>query len=128
MKTTEETDIQDTSERPFAATVGSALWTTGEIISAGLGKLCCPMDRVYVIMNYLTGSNLFTHQLPGAFRACKEWVLKQHPWLATLDEEKCTTENWREWLADAEGKVGTHHALQPMCGGTSASAEGSGTE
>lgn len=89
-------------------------FTTGEVISAGLGRLCCSMDRVYVIMNFLTGDNLFTHQLPRAFRACEANVKQQCPWLNDLNEADCTTENWREWLAAVEAKVGHEHELQPV--------------
>jgi hypothetical protein len=92
-------------------------FTTGEIISAGLGKLCCPMDRVYVVMNFLTSDNLFTHQLPRAFRACEAWVKQQHPWLLELNEAACTTETWRLWLAEAERKYGQEHELQPLPSG-----------
>lgn len=49
-------------------------FTTGEVISAGTGRLCCQMDGVYRILNYLTGDNLYTHQLPRAFKACEAWV------------------------------------------------------
>lgn len=93
------------------------MWTTGEIITAGTGKMCCSVERLYAVMNHLTGSSLFTHQLPGAFRACEQWVLKQHPWLLQLDDSKCTPETWRDWLADAEAKHGAHHRLDPMPGG-----------
>lgn len=89
-------------------------FTTGEIISAGLGKLCCEMDRVYAIMNYLTGDNLFTHQLPRAFHACNAWVKQQHPWLNELDETKCNKDTYRAWLADAELRFGTEHELEPL--------------
>lgn len=92
-------------------------WTTGEIISAGLGCLCCSMERVYAIMNHLTGAQLFTHQLPGAFRSCQQWVLKQHPWLLKLDQSKCTPATWQEWLKAAEAMVGTRHDLEPVPGG-----------
>lgn len=92
-------------------------FTTGEIISAGTGRLCCQMEGVYKIMNFLTGDNLFTHQLPRAFRACQAWVRKQCPWLENLNEADCTTETWKTWLADAESKYGKEHELEPLPAG-----------
>jgi hypothetical protein len=89
-------------------------FTTGEVISAGLGKLCCDMEGVYRIMNFLTGDSLFTHQLPRAFRACEAWVKEQHPWLNQLDDTKCNRETWRSWLADAERRFGKEHELKPL--------------
>lgn len=88
--------------------------TTGEIISVGTGKLCCSMDKVYEIMNFLTGDNLFTHQLPRAFEACKEHVTAQHPWLEQINEEDCTPETWKEWLAGVENDYGTEHELTAL--------------
>lgn len=89
-------------------------FTTGEVISAGLGKLACDIEGVYKIMNYLTGDNLFTHQLPRAFRECEAWVIEQHPWLRELDESKCNRETVWAWLADAEARFGKVHDLQPL--------------
>lgn len=89
-------------------------FTTGEIISAGLGKLACDIEGMYKIMNFLTGDNLFTHQLPRAFLACEAWVIAQHPWLKELDESACNPETWRAWLDDAEARFGKTHELQPL--------------
>lgn len=89
-------------------------FTTAEIITAGTGKLCCQMEGVYKILNFLTGDNLYTHQLPRAFRACEAWVIEQHPWLKELDESKCNPETVWEWLADAEARFGKMHELQPL--------------
>ena len=89
-------------------------FTTGEIISAATGRLCCDIGRVYVILNFLTGDNLFTHQLPRARRACEAWVKKQCPWLDELNTEACNTENWKEWLAEAESKYGKEHDVEPL--------------
>lgn len=89
-------------------------FTTGEIITAGLGRLCCPMKDLYKVMNFLTGENLFTHQLPRAFHACTKWVQEQHPWLAQLDLSKCNKDTVHEWLSDAESKHGKQHELNPL--------------
>jgi hypothetical protein len=37
------------------------------------------MDGVYDILNFLTGDNLFTHQLPRAMRECEPWLRTQFP-------------------------------------------------
>jgi hypothetical protein len=89
-------------------------FTTGEIITAGLKKLCCPKDRLYAVMNFLTGDDLFSHQFPRAFQACEPWVKKQHPWLLELDESQCNPETWKEWLAEAERLFGKEHELEPL--------------
>ena len=102
---------------PPAGAVGS-IFTAGEIITAGTGKLCCQMDGAYRIMSFLTGEALFTHQLPRAFKLCEPWVRSMHPWLLKLDESKCTPETWKEWLADAVARYGDRHYLLPLPSGT----------
>lgn len=39
------------------------------------------MDGVYDILNFLTGDNLYTHQLPRAVRECEPWLRSQFPQL-----------------------------------------------
>lgn len=73
--------------------------TCGELLSVGTGRLCCSIERIYELMNFLTGDNLYTHQLPRAFRECQPWVVSQFPWLGTLDESKCNKDNWWGWVA-----------------------------
>jgi len=37
------------------------------------------MDGIYKILNYLTGEDLFTHQLVRASQTCKPYLLKTYP-------------------------------------------------
>lgn len=59
----------------------------GDILSITTGRLVSPrhMEGVYEILNYMTGDNLFTHQLPRASNECKPHLLRQHPKLADAD-------------------------------------------
>jgi hypothetical protein len=45
------------------------------------------MDAVYEVLNYLTNDNLFTHQLPRAFKECRPWLLHRHPELAQVTDD-----------------------------------------
>ena len=113
-----EADLSRSAAPPSWAVVGGLMeFSTGEIITAATGKLCCPMDRVYAILNFLTGDNLFTHQLPRAFRACQAHVQEQCSWTKELDESRCTSETWEAFLSDAEKKYGTKHNLFPLPSG-----------
>lgn len=85
-----------------------------QILSAGTGRLCCPMADLYFIYNFLTGDNLYTHQLPRAFKVCQPWMQQQCPWLAQVDESGCSPETWRAWLADLTERFGAEHELQPL--------------
>jgi hypothetical protein len=47
--------------------------TTGRLVSSR------HIDGIYDILNFLTGDNLYTHQLPRAMRECKPWLRSQFP-------------------------------------------------
>ncbi len=63
----------------------------GDVLSITTGVLLCPIsgrrspiEGVYDILNYMTGENLYTHQLP---RVCKEaapLILARYPQLADI--------------------------------------------
>ena len=64
------------------------------------------MEGVYDILNYMTGDQLWTHQLPRASRECAPHLLRQHPQLADADAATVTPETWEAWLREQEAKYG----------------------
>jgi len=58
----------------------------GDILTVTTGRLVSPrhMDGVYDILNWMTGDNLFTHQLPRACRECEQPLRDQFPDLAAV--------------------------------------------
>lgn len=54
-----------------------------DVLSVTTGRLVSSrhMDGIYEILNFLTGDNLFTHQLPRAMRECEPWLETQFPQL-----------------------------------------------
>lgn len=60
----------------------------GDILSITTGRMVSPrhMEGIYDILNYMTGDNLFTHQLRRAADACKPALLEQHPILVEWGE------------------------------------------
>lgn len=87
--------------------IGAVLSITGE-------RLVAPMDDVYAILNFLTNSELWTHQLPNAARKAKPWVLQQYPALASVDDSGVTRDNWREWLAKQVEQYGETLEIEQM--------------
>ena len=59
----------------------------GDVLSITTGRLVSPrhIDGVYDILNFMTGDNLFTHQLPRASNECKPYLVEQFPQLATTE-------------------------------------------
>jgi hypothetical protein len=88
----------------------------GDILSITTGRLVSPrhVEGVYDILNYMTGDNLFTHQLPRASRECEPYLLKQHPQLANVDSSGVTPETWRMWLDTQIATFGETLPVEPL--------------
>lgn len=76
------------------------LFHLGDVLSITDGRLLSPrlMDGVYDILNFMTGDNLFTHQLPRASRECRPFLIQQHPHLASIEIGEVTSENFKDVL------------------------------
>ncbi len=104
---TSELDQRPTEERAFHI---------GDVLSAYSGFLVSNrnMDGVYETLNYLTGDDLFTHQLPRAMDECKGWLEKLHPQLKEIDCSGLTPKTLPDWLAGIVAKYGETLMLRPL--------------
>ena len=77
------------------------LFHISDVLSVTTGRLVSSrhMDGIYEILNFLTGDNLFTHQLPRAMNECKPWLRSTFP---TLMED---SPGMLERLADMDRRV-----------------------
>lgn len=89
-------------------------FTLGEVLTCLTGKLLCDMDGVYRALNFLTGENLYTHQLPRAFRVAAPFVAQQHPDLAALDWSDVGPDNCRQWLRAQVARFGPTRELTAL--------------
>lgn len=93
----------------------------GDVISITHDRLVSPshIDGIYAILNFLTGENLFTHQLPRASESCKSHLLKLIPALKelTIADGEITKENHKEWLNSKVEIYGEWHDLIPLNAG-----------
>lgn len=74
----------------------------GDILSITTGRLVSPrhMDGIYDILNYMSGDNLFTHQLPRVMGEARPILLAAHPQLSSVDEDaEIGPNNVGAWLA-----------------------------
>lgn len=55
------------------------------VLSITTGRLLCETGQLYEILNFLTGDNLFTHQLPRAIDECQPVILDRYPSLVGVD-------------------------------------------
>ena len=88
----------------------------GDVLSITTDCLVSPhhMDGVYDILNFMTGDNLFTHQLPRASDECKPYLLAQFPQLAEVDASSVNGENHVQWLAKQVDKYGEMCEVKPI--------------
>lgn len=90
----------------------------GDILTVTTGRLVSPrhMDGVYDILNWMTGDNLFTHQLPRANEECAPHLLAQHPDLAAVQVPDGFTgrEHVEAWLAGQVTAYGEYRDVAPL--------------
>ena len=90
----------------------------GDILSVTTGLLVSPrhIEGVYDILNWMTGDNLFTHQLPRAGKECRDPLLRQHPDLADVrvPEEFDGKEHVDRWLAEQVERYGETRPVAPL--------------
>lgn len=93
--------------------IGIILSITGERL---MSPTIPPIQGVYEILNYMTGDNLYTHQLPRVCRECRPFLLKQHPQLAQWADD-VTPETFSARLADAVEQFGLTLPVEPLASG-----------
>lgn len=88
----------------------------GAVLTVTTGIVLCQVDGIYEILNYLTGDDLFTHQLPRASEECRDPLLAQHPRLAEIVVPKGlnTFERVDAWLSEQAKKYGALIDLEPV--------------
>lgn len=98
----------------------------GDILTITHDRLVSPrhMDGVYDLLNWMTGDNLFTHQLPRACDECKPHLLAQHPDLAAIQVpdfeaiRRDRVQAWvTEWLARQVALFGEYREVAPLASG-----------
>ncbi len=100
--------------------MGNKNFHIGDVLSITTGCLVSPrkMEGVYDILNFMTGDNLFTHQLPRASDECKPYLFKQYPQLKdVVDASSVTPENWQEWIDQQVARFGENLTVCPIPAG-----------
>lgn len=94
----------------------------GDILSITDGALVSPrhIEGIYDILNFMTGDNLMTHQLPRAMRECQEPLLAQHPRLRGVglpEGVEHTKDAVYAWLDSAKVVYGDTLPVMPLADG-----------
>lgn len=94
----------------------------GDILSVTTGCLVSPrhIEGVYDLLNFMTGDNLFTHQLPRGCDECAPRLLEQHPELAGVEVPEDfggSEERVSEWLETQMAWLGRELPVAPLAAG-----------
>ena len=98
----------------------------GDILTVTTGILVSPrhVEGIYDVLNWMTGDNLFTHQLPRAMDECQGPLLAQHPDLDAIVVPTFDGESREElgeqvavWLAEQVAIYGEYRDVAPLAGG-----------
>lgn len=83
-------------------------FTIATIISGVYGTLLTNVANLYTLYNYMTGDNLFTHQLPRALTVCAPYILKELPQLENFRNHiaEITPENYTAYIIKATEMFG----------------------
>lgn len=91
----------------------------GDILSVTTGRLLSRdgMDGIYRILAYLTGDEIYTHQIPAAIDATHLGVLSQHPQLVGVTPvTNADLDDVGTWLTAQEQRFGSSLPLAPVPG------------
>lgn len=90
----------------------------GDVLSITTERLVSRdhMGGVYKILGYMTGDELFTHQLPRAAEECRPALLAQHPRLNEVEVPFAFTgkDHVYAWLAEQEAIYGETLDVDPL--------------
>lgn len=101
----------------------SRTFALADVLTVATGFMVSPrgIEAVYDLCNYMTGDNLFTHQLPRAIRECAPEIYRQHPDLRAIAVPDFSAiredhvEAWvREWVYRQVIKFGETREIDPL--------------
>lgn len=102
-------------------TPASRRFHLGDVLSVTTGYLVAPrgIEAMYDLLNFMTGDNLFTHQLPRASDECAPALLRQYPDLAEVwvPAEFGDEAHVLSWLAKQVVVFGEYLDVAPLAEG-----------
>lgn len=100
---------------------GTRTFHLGDVLTITTGRLVSPrhVDGIYDILNWMTGDDLMTHQLPRGMGECQGPLLTQHPDLAAIEvpDDFGGEEGVNRWLAEQVALYGETREVAPLAGG-----------
>lgn len=96
----------------------SRMFGLGAILTVTTDRMLArDIGDIYELLNFMTGDNLFTHQLPRAAGECKPALMEQHPRLADIAvPELPDADAYMTYLAGLEDTYDAELAVIPLAG------------
>lgn len=89
-------------------------FTLGAVLSMTTGVLLCDLGDLYALASFMLGRDVYTHELPAAFREGAPALLAQHPQLDDVDTTGLSGETWRPWLSEQVARFGPSLPVEPL--------------
>ncbi len=88
----------------------------GTVLSITSGRLFTDMGNIYEILNYLTTSSLWTHQLSQAQEIAKPYILAKFPELENVGSEVIinSKDDVIKFLDEQQKIYGNSFSIEPM--------------
>lgn len=89
----------------------------GALLSLSTGVLVAPFGDVHELLDFMTGDQLFTHQIPRAGDACLPALLEQHPDLPTeipAGVNLNSKQACREYVTGIAVELGESRTITPL--------------
>jgi len=88
----------------------------GDILSITTSKIVSPshIGGIRNILNYMTGDNLYDHQLPRAADECRPWLKAQFSWLNDVDASDVNPDNYKRWTEEQVEKYSEYLEVKPL--------------
>lgn len=88
-----------------------------QILTVTTGIALYDMGGIYEILNFMTGEELSTHQLPRARKASALDLLRQHPQLTDFDASGVNPENAEGFILGIRSRFGMALRIEPLPSG-----------
>ncbi len=89
------------------------------VLSILLDKIVTPrIADVRLVCSFLTGAEVYGHQVSRAITECTDGLKKQCPQFDHLNRDEITPDNAERWIKEKEDKYGKTILLTPITGQT----------
>ena len=87
----------------------------GTLLTVTTPILFTNISNLYKLLSYMTGDDIFTHQLTRVADEMRPVILQQYPELESVDASGVNTDNWWYFLDEQKKKFGDSFVIIP-CG------------